>query len=650
MKYLFLIINCFFFNLPIFSQDNVVITIGNKNITIEEFERLYKKNNTLFTGEKQDMEDYLERFINFKLKVIEAENQGIDTTKSFLDEFNTYRKELAKPYMTDSATLDQLLRHTYNKMVKEIQASHILINLNPKASPSDTLAAWNKIMNIRKRSVNGEDFTMLAKEFSDDPSAKTNGGELGWFGAFRMVYEFEEAAYSISPGEISMPVRTRFGYHIIKVHNVRPAIGSVQVAHIFIRVPQESSSGEVVAAKEKIFAIKDSLDAGISFEEMVTKYSDDRNSVTQGGLLPWFSTGMMIPEFENAAFALKEPGTVSDPVKSFYGWHLIRLIDKKTVGKFEEEREGLLGKMNAAHFSEVKRKAFINKLKSTYKFSLDQTKLEKFYSLVDTSVFTASWSSSVLPDPQQILFTIGNRNVFMGEFGKWIENRQRKMTPYNIQSFVNEEFTNFSDQVVYDYEESFLENKYPEFKYILQEYHDGILLFELTEREIWNKAIQDSAGLVAFFNQNHENYKWENRAEAFIVSLKDSSLVDDARKMISKYGKKKNFSKEMLAIKLCPDDTTGSCINIEKGKFEKGTDSRVDETGWEPGLGSNVKHNGEVTFVYIRKILPPSLKELDETRGSVISDYQEYLEKQWVGKLREKYPVKINREILSTIN
>ena len=634
----------------VFAQNEVVLTIGERNITLGEFERLYRKNSSMHLETEQTIDEYLDRFINFKLKVIEAQNLGLDTTTAFRDEFNMYRKELAKPYMTDSASLESLLRNAYRKLSKEVNASHILISLDPRALPADTMTAWNKIMNIRQAAITESDFATLAVEMSNDPSAKTKGGNLGWFTAFRMVHEFEEGAYSTTPGEISMPVRTRFGYHIIKVHDIRSARGSVQVAHIFIRAPDEMDENEANTVKEKIFAIKDSLNSGASFEQMVLTHSDDRNSANDGGRLPWFSTGMMIPEFENVAFALDHPGQVSDPVKSFYGWHLIKLLDKKPLGSYDEERADLVTRINSSQFSEIKQKAFINKLKADHNFQLNKENLQAFYTLVDSSVFSASWSSENLPEKRKKLFLLDSKEITMGDFAEWIEKRQKQMTPDNIQSYVDDEFTHFSDQVIYDYEESFLEEKYPEFKYIVEEYHDGILLFELTGKQVWDKAVQDTAGLESFFNANRRKYQWDQRAEAFIVTLDEPSMLHQSRTLTAKFGRKKKYDKEMLLSTLCPDDTTNSCMEVIYGKFEKGVNELIDKGEWKSGLGNTIEENGKFTFVYIRKILPPALKILDETRGLVISDYQEYLEKQWIEDLRQKYSVTINRKILSKID
>lgn len=655
VKYFFMIFifTIIFLLLPqvfVSAQEDVVLSIGNKNITLNEFERLYRKNNSLNIAENQDVNEYLEQFINFKLKVVEAENLGLDTTKAFKEEFNMYRKELIKPYMIDSLSLDELLRHSYNKLIREINASHILIAIDPEVSKSDTLNSWNKIMEIRKAAVKGADFGNLAVEFSDDPSAKINNGYLGWFSAFRMVYEFEEAAYATPVGKISMPVRTRFGYHIIKVHDVRPARGSVQTCHIFIASPESYTENEAKAAKEKIISIRDSLNLGVPFEEMALKYSDDRNSATQGGVLQWFSTGMMIPEFENAAFTLKDTGSISEPVKSGYGWHLIKLLNKKPVRDFNSEKPELLNRLNSGMYSEIKYQKFIEKIKADYKFQLDKTSLEAFYTLVDTGTSPNEFLTKVIPESEKLLFSIGEKKVNMGEFAEWIEKTNNPSGPFSINSFIDEEFNKFADSIIYNYKESVLETEYPELKFIINEYHDGILLFELTEKMVWDKAVQDTIELEAFFKKNYRKYKWNKRVEAFIITFEDYSLVDDARKFISKFGKKKNFGRDMLLAELCPNDSEEDCFTFVSGKFEKGTNRFIDDVSWKRGLKQNIENNGNISVVYIRKIIKPEYKTLDETRGLVISDFQEYLEKKWVAELRNKYPVKVNRDILSKMN
>ena len=632
------------------AQEQIAITIGDRVIALGEFERLYKKNNASFSMEKQDLDEYLERFINFKLKVIEAENLRNDTTKNFLTEYNSYKKELAKPYMMDSAFVEQMLKNAYNKLQSEVNASHILININENATPSDTLVAWEEITKLRNLALNGEDFGKLASQNSDDPSAIHNLGNLGWFTAFRMVPEFEDKAFNTPVGEISMPVRSKFGYHIIRVNDKRKAMGSVLAAHIYVRIPEDATEEVAKNAEKKIFDIYKSLNDGEDFAKLADLHSDDRASAGNGGKLQWFSSGVMIPEFENAAFSLKNPGDFSAPVKSFFGWHILQLLDKKNIGSYQDERAELLNKINSENYSGAKRKVYIEKLKKEHNFTLNKQNLETFLSYIDTSLFESTWSAAIIPTPDKVLFTVGKEPAKMIDFGRYLEDNPKPAAGSRLHLFVNDQFQKFTEDFVYNYEESMLAEKHPEYKYILQEYHDGILLFDLTDKMVWSKAVNDSSGLEKFFNENRQNYKWGTRAEAYIVTVNNDSLVPNARKFTSRKAGKKDFSERSFANEICPYDSAGTCVEFKYDKFEKGTNALIDSTKWKKGFGDNITENGKVTFVYIRKILKPGYKELDETRGLVISDYQEHLEKLWIKELREKYPVTINRDIISKIN
>ncbi len=412
-------------------RDEVLMTIGNKDITAGEFERIYQKNNNESMSQKQSVDDYLDMFINFKLKVIEAENLGMDTTRAFLDEYHSYRAQLARPYLSDPEAVDRFAREAYARMKKEIHASHILVSLDPKASPEDTLYAWQKIMDIRQRILNGEDFDKVARATSDDPSVKRNGGDLGWFTVFRMVLPFEDAAYNTPVGKISMPFRTQFGYHIVKVQDVRPARGSVHVDHIFIRAPQSQDPAELQAAKAKIFAIYDSLQNGVDFATLAKNNSDDRVSAEKGGELAWFSSGQMIEEFENAAFALQNPGDYSEPFQSFYGWHLVKLLGKKGVGTFEEEKPNLVPKFGNGPRGYLRKQAFIDKLKSEYHYNFNQANFDKLVAHVDTSVFSGTWKNNVPASVDRlVLFTAADQKVTAGEFAAFIEKEQTEDQPH----------------------------------------------------------------------------------------------------------------------------------------------------------------------------------------------------------------------------
>ena len=372
------------------SQD-ILITIDDKEISLDEFERIYNKNNSNIATNKQTPEEYLDLFINFKLKVIEAENLGLDTTAKFLNEFNMYKEQLAKPYMTDEETRQALMKEAYERMKWDVHVSHILLGIGSQASPEDTLARYNRAMEIRERIVEGEDFEKVARATSEDPSARINGGDLGYFTVFMMVYPFETAAYNLKEGEISMPVRTQHGYHIIKKHGQRPAAGQVKVAHIFIRNPEDANPEEQETAKNLALAIGDSLNMGVDFSVLAKRHSDDRNSAKNGGELPWFGTGRMIRSFETKAFGIEKKGDFCEPFKTEYGWHIIKLLDKKRIGTYEEMESDLQSQALKGDRDRVKRQRYLEKLKKDYDFSLKKELYSRLYSIVDSTIFTGEW-------------------------------------------------------------------------------------------------------------------------------------------------------------------------------------------------------------------------------------------------------------------
>lgn len=630
-------------------EDPVLMTIGNEKVSLEEFERIYNKNNTAF-NQQQSLDEYLEMFINFKLKVIEAKNLGMDTTLSFRTEFNSYRDQLAQPYLQDPEAVENLAREAYERMKTEVNASHILLRLDSRASSADTLAAYNKMMDIRARLLKGENFETVARATSEDPSVQSNGGQLGWFGVFMMVLPFEEAAYNTMPGNISMPFRTEYGYHIVKVNERRAARGNVQCAHIYLRAPESAGPQEAALAKQKAFAIYDSLKAGASFETLVLNNSDDRSTAAKGGELPWFRSGQMIKEFEDVAFALKNPGEYSAPVQSFYGWHIIKLLGKREIGSFEEEKPNIVHQYGNGPRGYLRNEAFTEKLKKEYNYKANKKVLETVYTLVDSSVFSNTWVRPYLPSKgTDVLFRIDGMNATIDDFTAYIVSRNETFAPFPLETFVNQLYDRFVADKLREFEKTQLERKYPEFSKILKEYHDGILLFDLTDKMVWSKAVQDTLGLQAFYEANKSNYKWEKRAEAFTITVSDSSMIPLAIKLAKKTVKKNKLTKETLASKLCPTDTTMSCVDVIPGKYEKGDNEEVDKTNWVTGAGKTVSKDGRYSFVYIKGVLPETIKKLDEDRGKIISDYQTHLETEWVKELRNKYPVQVDRDVLSLI-
>jgi len=628
-------------------QDEILMTIHNQKVTLGEFERIYNKNNSNPSIEQQSVEEYLDLFINFKLKVIEAEERGMDTTQVFLREFNGYKKQLAKPYLSDKAEVEALVQEAFKRAQFDIHASHILIRLDEFASPADTLKAYEKAMSIRKRIIKGENFETVAKATSDDPTVKTNNGDLGWFTVFRMIYPFETTAYNTEPGDISMPVRTRFGYHIIKVIEKRPALGERRVAHIMVLTPETMSDEDRVKAKEKIEQYYDSLKAGADFSQMAIKYSEDRGSASRGGELQWFGTGRMVREFESASFALKNVGDYSQPVQTSFGWHIIKLLEIKGVDDFERmkpEMENIVTKSDRNIYS---RKAMIERIKKQNNFTETPGNIDVFYSLVDSTIFSKEWHLPEHAYGDRVLFTLGGNDYTRNDFASFLESNQggRAM---DTRVYVDNRYAEFKEKTVMEFEESQLPIKYPEYKHLVQEYHDGILLFDLTDKMVWSKAVKDSAGLEKYYEENKNNYMWDERMDATFYSCRDEQVASKARTLLIKKSKKK-LTPEKVVESMIKTFKDSSCIKTETGIFEKGANTFIDQMDWNTSISDIMEDNGMKVFIVKNRIVAPEPRKLDEARGLVTADYQAYLEKIWIEELRGKYNIEVNRDLLSKI-
>jgi peptidyl-prolyl cis-trans isomerase SurA len=338
------------FGFGAFAQNtNTLMTVGSDKVGKQEFENVFKKNNSKMAAnpDEKTLREYLDLYINFKLKVLEAKSFGMDTAASFKKELAGYRKQLAAPYLTDKEVTEQLINEAYDRSKKEIRASHILINCKEDASAKDTLAAYNKIMAIRKKILEKkEDFGKVAMESSEDPSAKTNKGDLGFFSVFAMVYSFENACYKAKQGTVTMPFRTKYGYHIVKVVDSRPAQGEVKVAHIMLRATAKLSKEDSLRNQNKINEVYNLLTSGQKFEELAKQYSEDKGSAKNGGILPVFGTGKMVPEFESEAFALKNVNDYSKPFTTSYGWHIVKLVERKSLPSFDAAKADIKAKIS----------------------------------------------------------------------------------------------------------------------------------------------------------------------------------------------------------------------------------------------------------------------------------------------------------------
>lgn len=636
-------------------KEEVLFTVADEEITASEFLNVYKKNNVNSNViDKKSLEEYLELYINFKLKVKEAEELGLDTVRKFKKELQGYRNQLAKPYLSDEDLKEKMIREAYERKKWDVRASHILIKVDEFAPPEDTLAAYNRIMRIRDAIIKGEDFSDVATRMSEDQSArdqpatarrpyrKGNKGDLGYFTVFDMLYPFESGAYQTQVGEISMPVRTIFGYHLIKVTDKKPAMGKAQVAHVLIQIPPGASKDDSLKIQEKAWEAYRKIENGIPFEEVVKEYSDDKGSVEKGGLLPWFGVNRMIPEFIIAISQLEEKGEVTEPFISLYGWHIVKLIDKKEVGSFEENLQELNDRFERSDRSREITKSFIRKLKKEYGFKDHSKNITDIYRIVTDTIFLARWHPDKDLNLSKPLFELDGGKYTQKDFVDYLEQNQKVTGPVDLKQYIHEKYHEFVNETIIDYEDSKLEQKYPEFKALVKEYRDGILLFELTDQKIWSKAIEDSAGLTEFYKKNQDKYMWGDRVDAVIYIAKNEDVAKEVRKMISK---------EIPYNEILETLNKDTVINLTtiSNTFEKGDNELIDQIPWEKGLSDNIENEGKIVAVDVRDVIPPQPKKLSEARGIITADYQNYLEKEWIKTLREKYPVTVNKDVLSRI-
>jgi peptidyl-prolyl cis-trans isomerase SurA len=652
---IYLSIVSWFTSKVIAQNDQVILSIDGKSISKSEFENVYKKNNGKeLNTDNKSLKDYMELFINFKLKVKEAEELGLDTSAAFKQELSGYRKQLAAPYLTDKSVNENLIVEAYERMKTEIRASHILVKCNEDALPKDTIAAFNKINEYRKRALKGEDFAKLAIESAKDgdPSASENKGDLGYFTALQMVYPFENAAYQTKVGEISNIVRTRFGYHFLKVVDKRNNQGEVLVAHIMVRLKKEMNGKDSSNAMKKIEEIYGKLKAGEKFEELAKQFSDDKTSSEKGGEINWFSSGKMpVPEFESVSFTLKNKGDYSEPFMTKFGWHIVKLIDKKAIpAPFDAMKSEIKQRVNKDSRSQAGRTSLIARVKKENNFKENKLTtgkkstfpaLDELEAKIDSTYFQGKWKSDKTTGMNKELFLIADKKYTQTDFAKYLESRQTRRSVAEKRFIIEQQYKNFVDETVVALEESQLEKKYPDFKSLIQEYRDGILLFELTDRKVWSKAVKDTSGLKEYYEKNKNNYLWDERADVTTYTCADEKVAKQVRKLLLK----KKAEKEIL-----DEINKKSQLNLatETVMYLKGENKMIDEN-WKQGLSNDIKKENKIIILSVNKVLPKTPKLISECKGIVTADYQNYLEKEWISSIRNGHQVKVNEEVLNSV-
>ena len=576
------------------AQDETLLTINGKPVSAGEFLYIYEKNNQAGAIDPKTMDEYLEMFINFKLKVTEAESQGIDTTAAFKKELKGYRAQATPKYLQDSAAMDSLVEMSWRHMSKDRRSAHIAIQCPANADSAATAEALAKIneardrvtvgkLKVERKKVKGkwknvekrlpvEAFDVVAREISTDPNVQETGGELGWITPFRYVYPLEEAVYNTPVGQVSEVFRTQYGFHIALVEE-EINHKEVKARHIMKMVPRGEGADSLEVVKK---ALIDSIAAIVTVEnfgEVAKLESEDRGSGSRGGELGWFGKGMMVKEFENVAFSL-QPSEISKPFRTLYGWHILLKEGERDMLPLDSVRQQIERQVMRDERAQEADKSFIRKARAEYKLPAEM-----------------------------------------------------------------------SDADVKAYADEHLEEKYPELKNLVKEYHDGILLFEVSLREVWDKAAKDTVGLEKFFEANKKNYTWDApRWKGWLLQCKDKSSAKAAQAIIKSANP--DSVKSYIAHRLNQDSVT--YVKAQRGLWEKGKNHAVDKYGFKDKKAEFTPSEELPVVVCVgKKLKAPAT--WDDEKGKVTTDYQDYLEKQWVARLREKYPVVLFDEVWNSI-
>lgn len=635
MKKIIFTLCVIFFGVNFTIGQDILMTIDGKPVTKEEFKRTYLKNNIQNKITEDDLNNYLKLFINFKLKVAEAINEGYDTTKSFKNEYNMYLGQLADPYFIDTVLQNKLLKEAYSRTKKERRLSYILLI----ASPEDSAEVRKKAEEIYQKAINGADFETLVQKYSDSRQKKFDKGDAWYNGVFRMPYEIENFAYDNPIGTISKPIYANNAFFILKITGERTAPKRVRVSHIYVRLPKNPSEKDSLKAFALIDTIQRELKSGVPFEKVAERYSQDKATSVKGGDVGWFSTGRMFHSFEQAAYSIKNIGDVVGPIRTPAGYHFIKLTGRETYGNFSDEKDDLLNTLKSNSRYNLVKNSIFNKLKKEYNYK-QVGSLNDFYTKIDNTIFQKKWRDSIFVNDSRILATFADqKKLTYADFAKYLADNQKIIShPLDMKQYIDEQYNNFINEKLKSYEITKLPDKNVDFKNLLTEYHDGLLLFDITNDKVWQKAIKDTTGLKNYYLQ-HKN-KYYQKLNLVIYTY---ATEKDKKKLLKLLKKKqaKNYSDSDIVV-LC--NKKGNNISMESGIYKAGDNSEVDYV-IDLMKNNKLKANQNIVIDSKNKKIIYIKDNFDYIKGLVTADYQNLLEKQWLDQLHKKYKVEINQEV-----
>ena len=632
-----------YFNGNAQNKKNVLLTINSNPVYSSDFTKVFNKNLDLVVEESQkNVAGYLDLFIDYKLKITEAYAQELDKNQQYIKEFKKYEDQLAKKYIYDKRVVSKLVEEAYDRSLEEINAEHILVLSNLNDSPNDTLKAYNKIKEAHVKALKGENFTSLVIEYSEEPGAKKSKGKLGYFTAFQMVYPFENTAYNTKVGEISQITRTSFGYHIIKINDRRKKKPKINVSHIMIFSNKDKKAEDPEERINELYAM---IMQGEPFEKIAKQFSEDKNTGVKGGQLKTFGPGdLKAPKFENAAYSIKNEGEIIAPIQSAFGWHIIRLNEKFSIPSFEEQKDDIEKKVKGGARALVVTQAINNKIIKKYGFKEGESYISYFNNFVNDSILSRKWSYSSIPlTENQILFTIGDHDVTYTDYAEYLRDNQKTIKKYiNKESLLIDMYVKFKNETLKNYFKERLEVENTEYATIINDYRNGLLVYDVMNKNIWQIAKTDSTGLKDYYEKTKNNYKWKKRLDVDIYSSSDEITTKQVQTLLMRGEESATIKKQINSDGKINVITVSDVFEIDQSELP-------EDLIPEKGVSDIKLNDGFYVVVNIKEVIEPTLKEFDEVRGTVISDFQTEIEKKWMQSLHDKYEVEINNRSLKKL-
>jgi peptidyl-prolyl cis-trans isomerase SurA len=636
------------------TQAQTLFTYGGMPVSKQEFLRVYQKNSI---NKKTDLSEpalreYLDLYSLFKMKVHEAEGMKLDTVQTISAELDNYRHQLAKNYLTDKEVTNKLVREAYDRMKEEVHVAHILISMSQLSQGSDTVKAYKTIDSLYKAVTKGKaDFGKLAMSYSDDKGTRENGGDIGYMTGLQYIYPFENAAYNTPVGKVSAPFRTQFGYHIMKVLDRRPSRGEIQVAHILIGTPKSRGEEGVTAGRRRADSVVAMLRKGVSFDTLVNRYSEDRLSISEKGVLAPFGAGRMVPAFENAAFALKSPGDYSAPVQTEYGFHIIKLLNRMPLKPFDSLKDNLARRIENDSRAQVARDEFMARIKAQHGYKEYPAALNavisKLSALPDTGARANTFTAQDFRSMTAPVFELGGQKYVQSDLMNFAEGLTHGRINGPKGAVMHDIYKLYVERTVNDFEEHHLAETNTDFRNLMEEYRNGIMLFELMDRNVWGKASKDTVGLKGFYAQNPNKWQWEPGFTGAVYRFKDEASMKKGMAILQK-----GNTKDEDLYRAMNTEGNADVVNVTRGHYEFSRFKEVPQASIVKGKFSPAVRGTDGSYTIVKAdnvYVQPTDKTLDEARGYAVAEYQDALEKTWNAQLRAKYPMKVDEPVFKSM-